>query len=238
MYMSSPIQNRSHIDKATIQAHRAIVPALPAAHTLSGCNTVPSYFGIGKGTVLRVLKAAPNSLSQLGCPDASLSEVVDEATKFIGNCYNKGLKENTMSDNRYKVWTTKFGKTITSTPKFETLPPSTEAFTENVKRAHLETCIWKCAVLQDPAEMDPLQFGYIKHKPSRSVIPTTVPEGVPLAPDIIMTLIKCGCEGSPPCKNLNCSCIRHKLPCTVFCKFCAGTDCSNELTKSVATDEV
>ena len=71
MFMGSPIQQRSLIDiKATVQAHRSIIRGLPAAHALSGCDTVPTYFGIGKGTVLKNLIAAPNSLSWFGCLDA------------------------------------------------------------------------------------------------------------------------------------------------------------------------
>ena len=103
MFMISPIQQRSLIDiKATVQAHRSIIPGLPAAHALSGCDTVPTYFGIGKGTVLKNLIAAPNSLSLFGCLDAPLSDVVDQATKFIGACYGNRVGTETMSDIRYK----------------------------------------------------------------------------------------------------------------------------------------
>ena len=72
--------------KATVQAHRSIIPGLQAAHGPSGCDTVPTYFGIGKGTVLKNLIAAPNPLSLFGCLDVLLSDIVDHATKFIGAC--------------------------------------------------------------------------------------------------------------------------------------------------------
>lgn len=99
--MIPPIQQRSLIDiKTTVQAHRTIIPGLPAAHALSGCDTVPTYFGIGKGTVLKNLIAARNSLSLLGCSDAPLPDVVDQATKFISACYSKTVHEKTMSDTR------------------------------------------------------------------------------------------------------------------------------------------
>ena len=63
MFMISTIQQRSLIDikAGTVQAHRSIIPGLPAAHALAGCDTVPTYFGIGKGTVLKNLIADPNS---------------------------------------------------------------------------------------------------------------------------------------------------------------------------------
>ena len=49
MFMISPVQQRSLIDiKASVQPHRSIIPGLPAAHALSGCDTVPTYFGMSK----------------------------------------------------------------------------------------------------------------------------------------------------------------------------------------------
>ncbi|CAB4040931.1 Hypothetical predicted protein, partial [Paramuricea clavata] len=186
---------RSLIDiKTTVQAHRTIIPGLQAAHAVSGGDTVPTYFGIGKGTVLKNLIAAPNSLSLLGCSDAPLPDVVDQATKFISACYSKTVHEKTMSDVRYKIWTTKFGNTATSVPKIQALPPITEAFVENVKRAHPQTVIWKAALTLDPPTLDPVEYGYVRHEPSKSLLPTTVPDGVTLAPDDIMSLIKCNCE--------------------------------------------
>ena len=54
MFMTSPVQLRSMIGiKATVEKHHAIVPGLLAAHVLSGCDTVPIYFGIGTGRKAR-----------------------------------------------------------------------------------------------------------------------------------------------------------------------------------------
>ena len=128
--------------KFTVQAHQSITPGLPAAHALSGCDTVPTCFGIDKGTVLKNLIATPKSLLLFGCLDAPLSDIVDQATKFIGACYGNRVGKDTMSDIRYKILTTKFGSTATSAPKIQALPPTTEAFVENVKRSHLQTGTW------------------------------------------------------------------------------------------------
>jgi len=186
MFMSSPVQRRSLIDiKGTVQIHQSIIPDLPAAHALSGCDTVATYFGIGKGTVLKNLIAAPNSLLQLGC----LNDVIDQSTQFIGACYGNRVKEKKMSDIRYRIWATKFGNGTTTAPKIQTLPPSTESFVENVKRAHLQTCIWKAATSFDPPPIDPREYGYVRDEPSKTT--TTGSDGVTLAPGDIMTLIKC-----------------------------------------------
>ena len=183
---------------------------------------------------LKNLIAAANSLSLFGCLDALLSDVVDRATKFIGACYGNREGEETMSDIRYKIWTTKFRNTATSAPKIQALLPTTEAFIESVKRSHLHTGTWKAALSLDLPALDAVEYGYVRHEPSKTLLPTTVPDGVTLPPDKIMTLIKCNCKGTSACRNKRCSCNRSKLPCTLFCKCNAGDECLNELTKTVA----
>ena len=165
---------------------------------------------------------------------APLSDVVDQATKFIGVYYGNRVGGETMSDIRYKIWTTNFGSTATSAHKIQALPPTTEALIENVKRSNLQSGTWKATLSLDPPALDPVEYGYVRHEPSKTLLPTTVPEGVTLAPDGIMTLIKCNCEGASACRNMRCSCSRSRLPCTLFSKCNAGDECLNELTKTVA----
>ena len=233
--MCSPIQQRSHIDiKATVQAHHAINPSLLGAHALSGYDSVPTLFGIGKGTVLKKHVAAPDSLTNLGSLDAPLPDVVDQATKFMGTCYGSKVNGMTTSDIRYQVWATKFGNTATPAPKIQTLPPLTESFTENVKKADLQMCTWMAALLPDPPSADSLEYGCVKHELSKSLIPRTIPDSMKLALDEIMSLIKCNCEGANQCRNMQCSCNRlNRLPCTLFCKCNADNECLNKLTKTV-----
>ena len=55
--MQSPIKGRSATDiDATLEKHSSLVPNLIAAYTLTGSDTVASYFGIGKRVALKVLK--------------------------------------------------------------------------------------------------------------------------------------------------------------------------------------
>ena len=93
-----------------------------------------------------------------------------------------------MSSIRYEIWITKFGNGAATAPKIETLPPSREAFVENVKRAHLQTAIWKQAPSLDPPNVDPQEYGYIRDESSKTLLPTTVPDGIPLAPESVMKL--------------------------------------------------
>lgn len=96
MFMTA-VQQRSTIDiKATVEKHHAIVPGLLAAYALSGCKTVPTYFGISKSTVLKILNAVSDSLTILGSLNPPLSEVVHQSTKFIASCYSR-IAGNDMS---------------------------------------------------------------------------------------------------------------------------------------------
>ena len=57
IFMESPLRHRSSIDiDLSAMRNCSIVPSLLAAHAVSGCDTVASYFGIGKVKVLKVIQ--------------------------------------------------------------------------------------------------------------------------------------------------------------------------------------
>ena len=102
-------------------------------------------------------------------------------------------------------------------------PPTAEAFEMYVKRAHLQACIWRATMSSEPPEEDPLLFGWSMHPTTRSVIPTTLPDGIPIAPSSILKMICCNCNSSDPCSTRRCSCHQSGMNCRVFCK-CQITD--------------
>ena len=58
LHMEPTIQGRSSANIGyTVAKHRSLAPQLHSAHALSGCDTVASYFGIGKTKVVKVLGA-------------------------------------------------------------------------------------------------------------------------------------------------------------------------------------
>ena len=76
--MKSPINGRSVIDiKQTSLKYAELIPNLLAAHSLSGCDTVSGFFGIGKKTVLHILREG-YSLSLLGDVTAPWHDVVEQ----------------------------------------------------------------------------------------------------------------------------------------------------------------
>ena len=51
-------------------------------------------------------------------------------------------------------------KNVTKAPELKSLPRTKEAFKENVKRAHIQTAIWKSALESEPPALDPVDFGW------------------------------------------------------------------------------
>ena len=88
--MVSPIRDRAVLDiNATVDLHRDIIPDLLAAHGLTSCDTVATYFGIGKAASLIVLTSDVHALTFVGDTSRILSEVTAQATPFILACYGQ-----------------------------------------------------------------------------------------------------------------------------------------------------
>ena len=160
MKLQSTQTGRAFIDiAATVQKFKNIIPELLPTHALSGCDTVAMCHGIGKGRMLKAVKTGKCSLSLLGDVNANMKEITKQATAFLCMCYNNVPNEATMTEARIKVWLSKTGrKSASKVPKLCSLPPTIEAFQENVKRAHFQCAIWKTA-LQEPTHLDPTQYG-------------------------------------------------------------------------------
>ena len=92
--MVSPIQGRAVLDiNASAEKHRAVLPELLVGHCLSGCDTVVSHLGIGKGIALKVLRSAIHRLELLGNTgdQVQLSNIVERATQCVIACYGHSI---------------------------------------------------------------------------------------------------------------------------------------------------
>ena len=148
--MESLARDRKCVDiRATATKHKEIIPNILAAHALSGCDTVAQCWGVGKGNVVKVLKAG-HTLPSIGTVSASEAEVVQEATSFVAAFYGEN-KSTTMTAVRRRVWKGKTGRAnIVSAPTLQSLPPTDESFLLNAKRSHFQACIWRHADESSP----------------------------------------------------------------------------------------
>ena len=123
-------------------------------------------------------------------------------------------------------------------PKLASLPPTNEAFNENVARAQLQVAVWGNALQPDPPAIDTTAFGWSLEEASNTLIPTTRPSDTPLAPDDLLKPVRCSCSSETTCKTQRCGCSSASLACSVFCVCQGGQGCFNERTRqALQTDD-
>ena len=86
-------------------------------------------------------------------------------------------------------------------PKLCTLPPTTEAFEQNMLRAHHQLAQWYSALQGDPPLLDPGEFGWETDEVNRCHMPRYMADGVPYAPHSILKLV-----------HRVCVCVRQNMP--------------------------
>ena len=167
----------------------------------------------------------------------AITDVLQKATQFVARCYGCATSES-LSSARYEVWLSKTSKwKTTGAPKLKFLPSTSEAFEQNVRRAHYQVCIWNAALEKDPPDLPQTDFGWEKDEATKSLLLVTVVEGVALAPPDVLKLTRCGCATDQPCANARCTCATAQLSCTIFCEFRGIKECCNKWTKAVSTAE-
>lgn len=226
LYMSSPVADRSIVDlRATAQKNKDMAKAILVMHALTGTDTVAATYNMGKKVALKALQTFdPEILSIVGDPQANLDEVCSSATAFLIACFGKTYSDcKSMTECRLKMWKKKTGAGTSF--KLCSLPPTTEAATENIRRAHFQVAQWLTAMSGVPPPLSPTDHGW---ELDRCVMkPRTITPGTKLAPDEILEMIRCGCQKSA-CKGANCKC--SLIGCTMFCACEAGPLCLNPLT--------
>ena len=102
--MISPIRGGTVSDiNSSIDKNPAVMEDILAAHGLTGCNTVATYHGIGKGIALKVLRSGGLSLSKFGDITSSVEDALGQSTSFIMSCYGY-LESASLTDARQKIW--------------------------------------------------------------------------------------------------------------------------------------
>ena len=223
MIMSSPVKERAVIDiRATVESHCDIEDDILAIHGLSGGDAVASSNGIGKETVVNVAKKGCFPFFCIGGVHAELKSVEAHAIKFMCAAYGKVAEScNSLAECMVNMLRSKTVKSGASSVKLCSIPPITEAFTENADRCHLQLAIWKAALLESPPEIDLTKYGW-EFDHLRSLVPRTVASGTLSAPPdiIVLQLIHCNCKASG-CRTAASSCT--KIGCTIFC-LCEGAE--------------
>jgi hypothetical protein len=140
-----------------------------------------------------------------------------------------------MTECRQLLCAKKTGKS-TAALKLYGLPPTTEAFEQNIYRGQFQVAHRYSALNQDPPPFNVVDYEWEVDKAKKCRISRNVAEGIPYALEQIMKLVKCGPGLQRPCKGANWVCMGHQLSCTMFCTCGGGCTCLNSFnTKN--TDE-
>jgi len=231
---TSPKRTSTDIGACSLK-HSNIAPHIMAAHALSGCDTVAHFCNVGKGIVFKVLSNG-YELSKLGVIEEDFDEVLNEATSFIGACYGSKCQKS-MSDIRFDIWTKKMGnRKATTAPKLRSLPPTTEAFAEHVKRAHFQMSIWRAAIQPNPPPLDPLSNGWWRDERNETLMPIMLPRNVLPVPESASKPIRCVRASNHPCSTARRGCKANRPSCTTPCACKADSKCENEATRTSDSD--
>ena len=125
-------------------------------------------------------------LKLLGNTEACIDEVENETATLISSSY--GFETNNTTDCRINSWYQKTSKARKSAPLLRTLPPTHEAFTENVKRAHFQVATWYSTMNPHPPNLDPSFYGWVCEEISKILCPVGIPDGISPAPPEVLNL--------------------------------------------------
>lgn len=215
--------------KKSVNARPQIMSSLVAMHAISGCDTVPTMFGIGKCKSLNAVEKVP--LKHIGEKTADLVEVIHEGKRFVAKCYGQVCESS--SRNRRIIWMSKTdgAKKSAKPPALRSLPPTDEALEMNIKRAHYVAIMWKNCITGTPPELDPCNYGW--ERDGESLRPIMLPDGTDIAPERVLQMTRCKCSTSK-CKTQRCSCVKAGTTCS---DYCGCQDCDNQRDLTCEKDD-
>ena len=65
----------------------------------------------------------------------------------------------------------------------------------------------KRALMQEPPNLDPTEYGWFKDEATKSLQPVMLPPTKLSAPDYILKLVCCSCSSAQPCHSSRCGCV-------------------------------
>ena len=107
-----------------------------------GCDTVATYFGIGKAAALRVLTSGVHALTYVGDTSRILCEITAQATPFILACYGQ-TKCTSLTGARQKMWANKVGQSVAGAQKTGFSASSLQQMRHSMKMSPALTFRWQ-----------------------------------------------------------------------------------------------
>ena len=143
--MVSPAEGRTLIDinsTSSVEKHHSVMNNLLAAHDVTGCDTIATYFGIGKGVALKALRPNVHNLSKVGDTHSSFQDAIQQSAWFMLSCYGHPEYES-MPAAWQKIWVTKISWSMSSatTSFLQHVRPLGKMWPGLTCRYHMETSL-------------------------------------------------------------------------------------------------
>ena len=202
---------------------------LPAFHSITGCDSVSSFSGVGKKSAFIILRKNVHEFKDLEMfGDSPVLSLEDDSVvaciRFVCLLYNKSPDVYDINHLRYKLFTQR-------SMSGEKLPPTLDALTLHLRRANYQCYIWKSSCVPLLSLPSPDGNGWIKSENGLQHDRMTKKA----VPDAIAELARCTCKKG--CKTNLCCCRKASLVCTDACQCQDGEECQNSETLENSSDD-
>lgn len=211
---SKQLQNELYpLHKLLSELDSNVIDQLPAAYSLTGCDTVAK---IGtKGAMLKALQDHSELIRNFGS-DRLDEDIIFSAENFLVKVIATKKLSNCCTFNELRVKQHR----QSMVKQFVDLPCTSSALKENIKRAYLQTRLWLEAPFGNAGDMmDPNNFGYVIDMCENSIMPVLF-EGSSKPLDVPDP---CKCKN---CTRKTCVCRVNNLQCSDYCS-CIEDECKN-----------
>ena len=177
-------------------------------HAFTGCDTVSAFRGKGKKSAWQTWDVCPETsdvFTKLSCYP---TEVEDDDTemleKFVVMMYDRSSSTEAVDDARLELFARK-------QRSYEAIPPTRAALVQHIRRAAYQAaCIWSRALVCQPEEESPAEWGWKQEGDCWSILWSALPS----VAQSCQQLTKCQCKMQ--CRG-RCKCYKFGLNCTAMC---------------------
>jgi hypothetical protein len=205
-----------------------ILQILPAVHAITGCDSVSSFFKIGKKSVMKVIedKGAEFFKDLANFSKGDLDLVA--ARQLVSALYDPKGKKSKVHSSLNSMRVQMASKKDVALAQ---LPPAEASFQQHVLRASWQTKVWLASHVANPELGTPDGNGWKRH--ADCLVPVLF-EG-PTAAEVLQGLL-CSCSERQNCSR-DCGCQKSGLACCEACPCGATESCGNVLTHEIDTTE-
>ena len=199
-------------------------------HTISGCDSVSSLYGIGKKKALDAMRAIDDysHLDKFLNINSTPSDIEEAGEWLILKLYG-AVRCESLDRLRYIKQARIAGQSsLSKTFNLASLPPTSGAAKYHSHRTYhaVQQCLGH--------ELSPLDWGWSLTDGQLSPVTTDLE----VAPEKVLKKASCGCKTD--C-NKRCKCRKENTPCSVMCSNCRGETCTNpevyELEEELLTED-